>query len=636
MKSIFLTTLDRTGYRDEMEYFSCGDPAGGSFITGISLAEGGIKYILSRHQVDEVIVIGPESFAGAEEQKETVITGVKIDNMADLGSMSEYGFLCYRLAEFMHQIDFEMVDIGEAVAGGAREKIEQEMKAFHAQHAPGVSGRELFLRLSEDPVLAEKYDEAFGEGCSREEKKWLKHSLYTRMDSFYKTHALAENRNTTIRFMPVATDGVIRIDSITDIVHSILGEDEDVRLFMDIQGLNAADGNMLISTFLLLNKRTGYDVKLCDLIKTEKEPGSFCGRVLNVRQSYDIYKLISGIETFLEYGKDKQLKQYWVVLGAEDPDAERLFAGMDLIDEGVSLCNVDLIASGFEVIRRAIRNPKVPAEQQSIYLSILTGAIKADYGKLLEGDELSIPELLKWSHRKGLYQQTLTIIESRVPVDMVKRGIYYYARTGEDIDRLLEALNVVYWSESSKLRYSFNDVEHYFIKYYGRFAIDYRQKADAVASDFAQLKVDALHGKAEGLVQAYSDLGDDGLLFALLQSYYRIGNLRNQVNHAQVDMAAVEGEGELKRKDYREDLDIELNKFIGLYSKACEKVQKTCEPVLLEGRQMRSYAQNHELKPLEEDSDLIRSSTCECQFNGKNVLVNIRMLRPEAEEDKQQ
>ena len=194
-----------------------------------------------------------------------------------------------------------------------------------------------------------------------------------------------------------------------------------------------------------------------------------------------------------------------------------------------------------------------------------------------------------------------------------------------------EALNLLYWNEPARTRYAFSDVEHYFIKYYGRFAIDYRQKPDAVVNDYTQLRIDALRGGAGGLVQAYSDLGDDGLLYALLQSYYRIGNLRNQVNHAQVDRSAAEGGGELKRKDSREDLDIELDKFIGLYSKACDKAQKSCEPLILEGGRLRGYVRKHELRPLEEETDLTQSSTVECEFDGKNVLINIRMLKPEAD-----
>ena len=633
MKNIFLTTLDRTKDRTEMEYFYCSDRKGDkTFITGISQTEGGIKYILAKHRIDEIIVLGPESYAYENETGQTLITGVNIDNIADLGGMSEYGFLCYRLAEYMHQIDFEMIDIDEAVSGEERETCEKELLAIRSSLTPGTGMKDLFALLSEDRGLAAGYGAQFGPGKSRAELKWARHYLYSRMDSFHKTHALAENRNSKISFMPVNTDGEEIIKSITKIVREILSRGgEDINLYLDVQGMNATDGNILITTFMLFNKRTGYDLQVRDLIKTEMIPGQFCGRVLNVRKSYDIQKLMSGMELFLEYGKDRQLKEYWASLGADDPDAERLFTGMDLIDEGISLCNIDLMACGFNVIRRVMNDPHVPPEEQSIYLSVITGAIKADYGRLLEGDELSIPELLKWSHRKGFYQQTLTIIESRVPLDIVKRGIYYYARGDRDIKRMMKALNVLYWNEPSRMRYSFNDIEHYFIKFYGRFAIDYRQKPDAVVNDYTQLRIDELHGRTPELIPAYSDLHDDGLLYALLQSYYRIGNLRNQVNHAMVDMSAVEGEGALRRKDSRNDLDIELDKFIGLYSKACSKVNKTHETVLLESRRMKGYTRYHEIKPLEEETDLIQSNYYECNFNGQNLAINIRMLKPEAD-----
>ena len=216
---------------------------------------------------------------------------------------------------------------------------------------------------------------------------------------------------------------------------------------------------------------------------------------------------------------------------------------------------------------------------------------------------------------------------------MVKRGSYYYARGQRDIKRMLQALNLLYWNEQTRTRYSFNDIEHYFIKFYGRFAIDYRQKPDMVVKDYTQLRIDELHNKAEGLIPAYSDLGDDGLLYEILRSYYTIGNLRNQVNHAIVDQAAAEAGGAVRRKDFREDLDIELNKFIGLYCKACEKVRPKFPPVLLESRRMKGYARHHEVKPLETETDLTISNNYDCQFNGKEVSINIRMLKPEKDWD---
>ena len=64
-------------------------------------------------------------------------------------------------------------------------------------------------------------------------------------------------------------------------------------------------------------------------------------------------------------------------------------------------------------------------------------------------------------------------------------------------------------------------------------------------------------------------------------------------------------------------------------------MNKTHEVVLLESRRMKGYARYHELQPLAEDTDLTMSNTYECQFDGKNVLINIRMLKPEADHDEE-
>ena len=403
-RNILLTTLGQTLDRESIVYFSCENTAGEkTYITGISITEGGIKYMLSKHRIDEVIVIGPAWSAREEELKETVITSVPVENIANLSGMSEYGFLCYRLAEYMHQIDFEMLDINERVDADRQKVLEDELQAFRREYMPHVAMKEFFMQIDADPALAQAYWENLVNGRTSPEYRWIRHNIYSRMDSFFKTHALVENRNTTIRFIPADTEGVITIDAVTRIVQETLSDiPGDTHLYMDIQGLNATDGNVLISTFLLLNKRIGYNMNVQELIKSEKEPGRFCGRILNVRKSYDIQKLISGIDLFLEFGRDQQLKQYWAAIGSNDPDADRLFNGMDLIDEGITLCNVDLIALGINVIRRVIRDPVVAPEDRSIYLSIMISAIQADYGKLLDGDELSIPELRKGSHRKGL------------------------------------------------------------------------------------------------------------------------------------------------------------------------------------------------------------------------------------------
>ncbi len=630
-RNIFLTALGETKKRLDVKYYECetadGNPV---FTTGISVPEAGIKYILSRQVIDEIIVIGPAKDGNRSITKRTNIDEVQSSTAMELDDMSEFDFLTYRIAEFIKQIDFEILDISEKVSAHRKNKIKKMLSEFRTGFAGNIDSNKLFVKLCSNDKLALQFRREILSNCDPDERKWVREMLYNSIDSFYKMHMLSENSNTNIRFVPIETDGTITIESINTIVGQILeGDRGEINLFMDIQGIDAIDGNTIISTFMLMDKCGGYSCNLKGLIHSFKASATFAGKVSNVIKSYDIQNLISGTELFLKYGKVEMLRNYWLSLESKNPVADRLFYGMDCIDEGITLCNVDLIASGMNIIRKVIRDYENEGSGRDIYLEIIISAITADYGPLLKGDELSIPELLKWSLRKGLYQQTLTIIESKIPEDMVKRGIYYYARNEEDIKKILKDWNILYWNDSLKCRWAFNEVEHFFIKNYGRTAVDYRQKPDMIAKDYAKLRVTVIHKEVEGVLPAYSELENDDLLFELLLGYYRIGNLRNQVNHAIVEETDLNSDNPAYRKDNRRILNVELGKFINLYNAACRKTVKKHEPVLLAPEKLKNYVRRHELKVVEAAPDLAVNNIYSCSYNGKEVQISIAMLAPE-------
>ena len=633
-RSVFLTTVNECKNRLDIKYFISrdvnGDPV---FTTGISVAEAGIKTVLSDTRIDEIVALGPKEYCSSDSEEGIKLSDIKIKNGADISAMSEYEFFCYRIVEYLNQVDFEMIDIDELVSEDVKKTLSEKVDTFRKAHSLGTP-KGLFLEICSDKELESAFRDEVLTGLTEDESKWVCHQLYTQMDAYYKIHVGSTNRDAIIRYLPIDLSGELRVDDITKVARSVLGDDDHkVDLYMDMQGMGSINGNTLISTFLMTNKRTGYTCKIKGLISSGKKPSAVSGRVLDLRKSYDITKLMSGIDLFLEYGKDAQLKEFWSSLNVIDPNAERLFNAMDCIDEGVSLCIVDLISYGINIIRSLVKKLK-DKHTDNIYLEIILNAIKADYGSLLEGDELSVPELLKWCLRKGFYQQLLTIIESKVPYDIVKRGIYYYARDSKDIDAFRQELNVMYWNQLPTMRWSYNDIEHYFIKFYGRHVVDFRQSKDAVARDYAKLRVDALHGKVEGIVPAFSYLKDDALLYELLLSYYKIGNLRNAVNHAVIEENALEDGEEFEHKDNRILLGDAIGKFIKLYCSACEKaVPDKNVPQFLDADRFRSYAKKHELVPLTEDKPGVLDNSFCCSYNGKEVLINIRMLAPEQDED---
>ena len=634
-KNVFLTTLSETKNKLDVNYYMCESPTGASICTtGISIAEAGIKYMLSQYDIDEIVMIGTSNVVPAMEERVISLSDLAASGDGSIDTSDEFKFVTYRIMEFIDQLDFEIIDIGESVPENRQVELGAMIEDFKSGNARGLSNLEFFSKLTSDEAFENRFVEDLLNNLSPEEKRWVKHQVYHQMDSFYKMHINNREKPVVIRFVSIPSESTLSIDTINLIVRRTFDDAQsDINLYMDVQGMGLVDGNTLISTFLLMNNRTNYSCNVCGLINSSLPYGKFFGKVSNMIKHYEIQKLITGIDLFLNYGKVSMLKSLENFFKADAADADRLFYGMDCVDEGITLCNVDLIECGINIIRNTIRNPRTRAEDRSIYMQITLNAIISDFGQLLQGDELSIPELLKWSLRKDFFQQTLTIIESKVPTDMVRRGIYYYARSEEDIRTLMKEFNYLYWNESSKMRWAFGDIEYYFIKSYGRSFLDFRQKPDAVARDFARLKIDALHGRTDNILPAYSELGNDDMLFELLLGYYRIGNLRNQINHAEVDEPNLDADELVKRKDSRDELRVELKKFINLYSSACKKTPVTDKPVFLPSGRMKAYARRHQLQPLVEGSDLTVENTYTCSFNGKEVHITLSLFKPEPDID---
>lgn len=628
-KKIFLTTMSELGDRNSIDYYVCDEGAEyGTYTTSMSISEAGIKYILSQYDIDEIIVLGAEKSATKEEKNVIKVSDINVKNIHNLDSMSEYGFLSYRISEFLNQLDFEYADTQELIDNDTKEKIKNELKDFKKNN--NITGdREIFYRLTGDRDLYELFKKEVYFKHNLNEQKWIKHFLYSEMDSYYKMHIRDYNLNTTIRYIDIKDRALLSIQTITGIANELLNEKhKEIELYVDLQGLTPTDGNTLFSTFMMANRRIGYKCEFKSLINTKRDRSEFAGIITGAYDSYNTQKLIEAIYLFLDYGKDKPLKEYWQSLDIENKNVDILFAAMDCIDEGITLCNVDLIMHGMRYIKKIIDEYDKEGVIYNIYLDFIINSIKVDYGEILDKEDVYIYDLLKWLLKKGFYQQILTLIESKLPDDMVERGIYYYAKNKADVDDLLSRINVLYWSETYKMRWQFNDVNHFFIKNYGRFAIDNRQKPDLISRDFARLRVNALKCDNKELSHAYSDLNNDELLYDLFYAYYRIGTLRNQVNHAEYLESDLNEETLLKRKDFRDDIKVELSKFINIYERACKNTKIDKNRIMITPQEVKGYARNHELKILDiSTNNLAKQNTYMCEFNGKEVKIDITLLK---------
>ena len=127
---------------------------------------------------------------------------------------------------------------------------------------------------------------------------------------------------------------------------------------------------------------------------------------------------------------------------------ERLLNAMRTIDVGISLCDITDIERGINTLRAIFdEGDFIPSDNLiESYFDIIINGIKDDYGVLVTGDRVNFIDLVKWAYRKGFWQQTLTLIESRAPRDFVHNGIYYYLDSEEDREKVVSIFGEIYYN----------------------------------------------------------------------------------------------------------------------------------------------------------------------------------------------
>ena len=117
MKNILITTLGYSTRKDALDYFVYTDENGEKlYCTGISIAEAGTKYILSKNQIDEILVVANTTAVNEYDNTEPLpLREAIIEKMSDINKLSEYGFYQYRIQQFLDGLDIDLYEILENV-----------------------------------------------------------------------------------------------------------------------------------------------------------------------------------------------------------------------------------------------------------------------------------------------------------------------------------------------------------------------------------------------------------------------------------------------------------------------------------------------------------------------------------------
>lgn len=607
MKNLLITTLGYSTRKNNLDYFEYRDENGESlFCTGISVAEAGTKYILSQNRIDEILVVANPTAVNEYDNTESLpLKEAIIEKMSDLSKLSEYGFYQYRIQQFLDGLDIELFETIE----NSNEEVIEDFSIFKGKNVQDAAD--------------------FKKKLSKENFDYQCAVSYTKLNSRYKMYPLEINKKISIRFLPVIGNSIGHFeDQYEAIINNLLSmQNSEIKAYIDLQGFDFNEAFSLYNMISIYSESANNKVELAGVIQTSYDPNHVVNPIKNEWQRYEIQKLLTGIKIFLNYGKSSELCSYWENRTTKAPAIGYLIEGIKYVDEGVTFCNIPIIRYGISIISEALKDGE--GIRDTAFL-VMKNLIEKDYGELLNNQIVSIPNLLKWAVDKKMYQQALSIIESHIPGDLVDRGIFYYAKESSELDAVKKELNITYWNESVKCRYVYNDIDHYMLKTYGRNYINNRQKKEMVEKDMATLCLRRINEKIEGILPAYSELSDQDMLLELLISYFHIGNLRNQVCHADAPDTAGDHACVVMPENNTELISKALQQFVNMYMVVCDKMNNPeYVPIKLTPEEFHYYTSSHRLIPFESLEGGKLEQNCICQFNGREISINIKMLAPE-------
>lgn len=608
-RNILLTSLSAAENDIPVRYFSVKNEFDFDYCDALLDAEAGIKALTARYDIDEIIVIGGAgSFDERDEINSVSIGHGSVLYSADKSSLSTYGLLQYRLAQYADELAMEQKEEDERLSGEVREKLIRFIQDLQNEN-PGDKKQKLnrlFDTLAQNGLAYEDFRKSLSEAYpelrddSADCIRWIKSYLYSELKLSAKLELLSVNEDVSIRFIPeerIVNNGQWA-DSMMTMPGSIIEDKGDVNLYISLNSDDAADTFILINLLDILISMPGSGVHLKKLFTVRSLHKCMTGIIRDDTEGFGITELFHAISSFLNYGKADMIVDIWEKSGERNESIAGMIYAIRHIDVGLSICNIPEIEGAIIRLRKLFRDEKFWRESgyYGMLFSIIAESIREDYGTLLEGEgDISFIELVKWAYRHQFYQQTLTLIEARAPENLVRSGVFYYCNDVKSAEQVVRLLAERRLELKPYEYYKMDDIEHYFIKTYNRAGTrGMGGRNEDPQRMYAALRTQSVDNKDPSVITGFTACDSRETLQSILFAYYNIGVVRNKISHAETEALEdtrliVSERDESPAMSWMKD---SIDFFIDSYEKAMAEVQdKKVDVVLITSGEVRTAAE---------------------------------------------
>lgn len=613
-QNILLTSLSSVETGLPTRYFSAKTGSVSAFFDALLDAEAGIKTVLSQYDLDEIIVIGASgSYAEGDELGPVDLKyGSKMDSSDKF--LSTYGLLQYRIAQYAEGQTQDRNGEDKSLPEEVRAKLINFIREFPEGNtelkSKGLGG--LFAGLAQSNNFCENFWHTLFAALPELSddpnscKLWVMKYLYEELDPSSKIRLLPANEGACLRFIPEDEfeDSEQWVNNLMSMGKSIVEDVEDINLYVALNSDDAADTFIVLNMLDILISMPESNVLLNKIFTVRSPQGHMTGIVRDDTDGFGVAELFHGIRAFLNYGRSDMIMDIWKKSGESNKSIESMVYAMRDVDVGLSMCNMQEVERGILCLRELFRSETFWRESgyYGVLFSLIAESIREDYGGLLEGDgDINFIEMVKWAYRHQFYQQTLTLIESATPENLVKTGIFYYCDDEASVDQVMR----LFAEQRLRLRpyeyFKMDQIDHYFIKTYGRYRTRGRgAKGDDPRHMYAVLRTESVYNQDLSVITGFTACDNLETLQNVLFAYYNVGFVRNKISHADSNAMELRNQAASDSDDIsaltwmKESIDL----FIDSYEKAVAEVQdKTPNVVIITGNDVRELAQSMAKEP---------------------------------------
>jgi len=604
-KRILLTSLSAAETM-ETRFFSAKKAFGYEYCEAVLDTEASIKYLLSHYKLDEIVVVGGAAACDPQDELQAIpLKKGRAYYSADKSALSTYAMLQYRLAQYLDELVAEQEINKDLLSQEEREKLIGFIRKYQ-EETEELQSKRLDRLFDELSCSWEKYEHfkdaifaAFPGARELPElyMQWVKYYLYTALKPTAKLELLPVNEDVTVRFIPfdAVQEGGQRINSMMSMNQSIIEGADDIELYIAFNGDDAADSFAVMTLLDIMTAMPNSGVHHKKIFTVSRPYKNINAEIRDASEVFDVSELANGIHAFLSYGKADKIVEFCEKNRQGDRRLSGLIYAIRHVDVGLSMCNIAEVEQGILRLRELYRSSSTWKElnyDQALF-SVIGANVANDYGMLLQGDgDIPFIDLVKWAYRHQFYQQTLTLIESKVPDLLVNAGIFYYCNDEAEVGHVTQLLAQQRLQLKPYEYYKMDEISHYFVKYYDRGRVGRGAGSDPQAV-YAALRTQSVENKEPNLITGFTACDSLQTLNNLLYAYYHIGVVRNKINHADASALA---EFRLNVSENDESAALLLLKdsvefFIKSYEKAMEELEgKTPHVVFITADEVRRAA----------------------------------------------